>query len=599
MRKGAIFVIYGLVFLFFLFRMFYYREALGYVPNEEAHISYLVYIEENPGKLIPKWEEMGLCEERTELEDGICQYVIKDRVCNIKNPPLYYMFLHLVSGIVTEKSEEGHFVYVDQDRLKTVNLYLTGLVMLLILYIGCTRLGRLTSSCLVHGIYAVAASFLPMLAVFGSGITNNNLANLGVAIFMLGALRHYERKRGFFTYLLTAVGFFLSAMSSLMASGFVVVLLIGMILFDVVWNKGSNILLNYRFLVTAPVYLVAVIYFILLQIRFGSVQTDANRMAVLEAWRPKVGFFSDGWQGILLFVVVFATVLFVFVACIRGLFHGSSKEKRKSRYTALYASMVIGLVMITAITWIKEGFTLEEYIGGYQAGYYLCIVPFMALALAEGVCYMIKGEKNPLRGEAIGITVMLFFLLLVSGTGLEALAKGEKNIFDSIRLASLKHQLKGQGYQTEYVDSGSAPYGMELAGYLLDGFVVAQDFTVTEEMLEHEELTVEIKVSTYGRKNPVHLYVEIAQDNGYGKAYKIDCESLKNNQDVAITFETEGMQSGDCHIRLFSDASSGNQAVTVFTTQNCVLAPDMKVAGTQKKCNLVMAIFTPAEKKEK
>ena len=93
--------------------------------------------------------------------------------------------------------------------------------------------------------------------------------------------------------------------------------------------------------------------------------------------------------------------------------------------------------------------------------------------------------------------------------------------------------------------------------------------------------------------------MEIAQDNGYGKAYKIDCESLKNNQDVAITFETEGMQSGDCHIRLFSDASSGNQAVTVFTTQNCVLAPDMKVAGTQKKCNLVMAIFTPAEKKEK
>lgn len=592
MRKCAIFAIYGLVFLFFLFRMFYYRDALGYIPNEEAHLSYLAYMEENPGKLIPEFEKIGLCEERVELEGDICQYRIKDRVCYLENPPLYYKFLHLIGGIVTEEAEEGQLVYVDEKRLKTANLYLSGFVIIVIFYVGCTRLG--TGSILVHGIYAVAATSLPMLAIFGSSITNNNLANLGVSIFVLGALRYYERKRGGLTYILLAAGFFLSAMSSLTAAGFVTVLLVGIIVYDVIWNKGHGVLFNYRFLFTVPVYLVVAVYLILLHVSFGSVQPDMNITASLEAWKPKVGFLSDGWQGWLLFVLMLAAVLFVFLTCVKGFIKHMSRERKRSSYTAFYASMVIGLVIMMVTQLTKGRFTLEGYIGGYQAGYYLCIIPFMALAVAESVCYLLK-DKNKLRG-AMGVAVFLFLLLFASGVGFEALAGAEKSVFDSIKKVSLTYQLKKQGYQAEYMDSGSAPYGMELAGYLLDGFVVEQDFTVTEKMLEHKDLTVAIKISTYGRKNPVSLYVEITQDNGYGKAYKIDCQSLKNNEDVAISFETEGMQSGNCQIRLFSDAASGNQAVTVYTTQNCVLAPDMKVAGTQKKRNLVMAILAQVEK---
>ena len=51
MKKYALFVIYGLMFLLFLFKMFYYREEINYVPDEEAHISYLAYLEENPGTM--------------------------------------------------------------------------------------------------------------------------------------------------------------------------------------------------------------------------------------------------------------------------------------------------------------------------------------------------------------------------------------------------------------------------------------------------------------------------------------------------------------------------------------------------------------------
>lgn len=211
---------------------------------------------------------------------------------------------------------------------------------------------------------------------------------------------------------------------------------------------------------------------------------------------------------------------------------------------------------------------------------------------------MTKKEKE--RGQIDALTAvlfagMLFVLMLFAGAGFEYLSGGESSIFDRLKTASVASQIRRQGFLQEYVDSGYMAYGVEPVGYLLEGFVVEQDFTVTEEMLAYEKLGAGIEVATYGRKNQVNLYVEIYQDNGFGKAYKIDCSRLKDNKDVDIIFETEGMQAGACHVKVYSDAVSGNQAVTVYTTQNCVLAQEMKVAGVRKEANLVMWVFTPYE----
>ena len=209
---------------------------------------------------------------------------------------------------------------------------------------------------------------------------------------------------------------------------------------------------------------------------------------------------------------------------------------------------------------------------------------------------MTKKEKEQRQIEAVTTVLfagMLFLLMLLAGAGFEHLAGRQDTIFDRLRTASVNSQIKRQGYIKDYADSGYMAYGVEPVGYLLDGFIVEQDFTVTDEMLAYDKLALGIEVATYGRKNQVNLYVELYQDNGFGKAYKIDCSRLKDNKDVDITFETDGLQADVCHVKIYSDAVSGNQAVTMYTTQNCVLAQDMKVAGAQKDANLVMRVFTP------
>ncbi len=432
MKKYALFAVYGLMFLLFLFKMFYYREELYYVPDEEAHISYLAYIEENPSRWIPEFENMGLCEGGLYSEKGIYQYVINDRTCYLGHPPLYYRLIHLIGGIVTEESAGGHYVYVNLDRFKTANIYLTGLVMILIFYIGYTRLGKFTESLIWHGLYAAAAVSVPMLALCGSGITNDNLANLGVAVFMLGVLRYYEKKKGYLTYFLVAAGFFLSIMSKLTVGEFIVIMLIIIFIADVIRNKNLGLIWNRYFLATLPVYILAGSYFVILLLRYGSIQPGLDMVApqeqsfVAEAERAAMTFFSyipyffrqfgytwtgiyngrfydfkmlDVWEGRVFLWLLYAPFLFAAGAGIEALRKKrfGIQKKAASPYCIVYAAAAAGLFITIVTQFFKgyESFTTRGYMGGYQARYYLCDIPLMALAMAEGV-YRIS-EINPYR----------------------------------------------------------------------------------------------------------------------------------------------------------------------------------------------------------
>lgn len=431
MKRISLVAVYGLMFLLFLFKMFYYREELHYVPDEEAHISYLAYVQENPGKWLPEFEHMGLCEGGVNVGDGIYEYEIQDRICYLGHPPLYYKLMNLIGGVVTQQTEEGHYVYADLDRLKTANIYLTGLTMILILYIGFTRLGKYTQSPVWHGLYAASAVSVPMLALCGSGITNDNLANLGVAVFMLGALRYFERKKGYLTYFLVAGGFFLSIMSKLTVGEFIVIVLAVILIADVIRNKNLGLIWNRYFAATLPVYLLAGLYFILLLAQYGSIQPGLDVVApvqqafVPEAERPDMSFlaytsyflqrFSYTWTGIYngrfydfkmfdgaagagylwLFAApfLFAGAAAAVALCRRGAKNGQAG----SGYSILYAAAAAGL-FITVATQLVKGygsFTDRGYMGGYQARYYLCNIPFMALAAAEGLYWL--SAWNPYR----------------------------------------------------------------------------------------------------------------------------------------------------------------------------------------------------------
>lgn len=429
MKKYGIFAVYGLMFLLFLFKMFYYREELHYVPDEEAHISYIAYAEENPDKWIPEFESMRLCEGGLAAEDGTYQYVMHERTCYLGHPPLYYRLMQLVGGVVSVELDGQSYVYADLDRLKTANIYLTAMTMMLILYIGYSRLMKRTQSLVWHGLYAAAATSVPMLALCGSGITNDNLANLGVAVFMLGVLRYYEKKKGYLTYFLVAAGFFLAIMSKLTVGEFIVIMLAVILAVDIIKNRNPGLICNRYFLVTLPLYLIAGAYFAVLLVRYGSIQPGLDVVApeeqtfVAEAERTAMSFFSyisyflrqfgytwkgiyngrfydfkltDVWAGRIFMWILYAPFICA-AAGAAGACYGrrrGRKQKEASAYMIVYAAVAAGLLVTIGTQLVKgyESFTGRGYMGGYQARYYLCDIPFMALAMAEGM-YLLSRLK--------------------------------------------------------------------------------------------------------------------------------------------------------------------------------------------------------------
>lgn len=429
MKKYGVFAVYGLLFLLFLFKMFYYREELYYVPDEEAHISYIAYVEENPDKWIPEFEDMRLCEAGLAVEDGTYQYTVHERTCYLGHPPLYYKLMQLIGGVVSVEIDGQKYVYANLDRLKTANIYLTAVTMILIFYIGYSRLIKRTQSLVFHGLYAAAATSVPMLALCGSGITNDNLANLGVAFFMLGLLRYYEKKKGYLTYFLVAAGFFLSIMSKLTVGEFLVITLAVVLAADIIKNRNAGLICNRYFLATLPLYLIAGAYFAILLFRYGSIQPGLNIVApqeqtfVAETERAAMNFsgyipyflrqfgytwkgiyngrffdfkLTDVWAGRIFMWLLYAPFICAAMAGIGACAgrRNGRKKRQASIYMVVYAAVAAGLLITIGTQLIKgyESFTERGYMGGYQARYYLCDIPFMALAMAEGM-YLLSRLK--------------------------------------------------------------------------------------------------------------------------------------------------------------------------------------------------------------
>lgn len=465
MRKYAIWTAYSVMFLLFLFKMFYYREELYDVPDEAVHISYLAYVQENPDRMLPEPDGIRLCGDGTELEDGIYRYTVGSTVCSRKNPPLYYRAMQLVGGVITQETDEGHFVYMDRKRLRTANLYLTAFAMLLMLYLGYTRLGGLTQSVLLHGAAALAMTSAGRLAEYGACVENGNLTNIGTVLLVWGVLKVLEKRKKFAGYFLAAAGIVLTLLSGLSLRGYLPFAALAAI-------AGLQWLLGFR----------------------------AYRL-----WRL-LGY--------------------------------KAKARRLQR---------------------------------------------------EGA------QRRNSAEQPFALVCILTGMLIFGGFGLGLLAGTENSVYNRIYELDQKQQRKKQGYLLVYADTGEKAGDIAEVGYLLQGLTVEQDFEVTEEMLAYSQLAIAMRIGTYDRKNEVPLYVEIFQDSGFGKAYRVDCAQVKNGQYVKLLFSTEGLNAETVHVRLYSEATNGNQAVTVYTTKNCILSPSVRIAGADRERNLVMRVFTPYE----
>lgn len=417
-------VIYLVLLIFFAYKMVFYAKYVARFPDEIVHISYIASLEQS-NRLIPDFKSMTILNQTGTVRRGVNTYTFGKSINYLGHPSLYYQIMRLSGGVRVS----GRTVTVDIWRLRIFTMSLAALALLIIFYLGYSRLGK---SPLVHLLYGVICISVPMFAYDSAAVNNDTLSALGAAVFLLGIFRFIEKKRTFGTYLLISIGTFLSLLSKL-TTGFIVLLSLFLIaLMTIIRERDARFLISRGFLVTLPIYFAAGAYFLAVYRQTGTIQPTLLTLSPAQFYvsgfytKPQyrmdmssvtylkyfAAHFLASWTNISSHVSLIKTSRYFslsrggltalwFFPPILWVFLFFRKQDKKSVNT-LFAVFIAVMTTVAYQTLraYQEFKYVSGYLGGFQSRYYLCFVPVMAFAaalLAKGVL-----EKSPVRAGFAG-----------------------------------------------------------------------------------------------------------------------------------------------------------------------------------------------------
>lgn len=434
-RTWFVLAVYAAAMLFFFYKMMFYTERIGNFPDERAHVSYIVYLEANH-KLIPHFADMSLLNQKNDVAsadtidskqnyDGT--FTLTGTFNYLGHPPLYYQIIRLSGGVRVYRDGT---VTVDIMRLRYPSMAIALLAMLLIFYIGFTRIG---DSPVLHLLYAAICTSVPMLAYDCAGINNDTLSFFGMAVLLLGILRFMEKKRNAGTYWLIAAGVFVSALAKLTTCTIVLLSIILLFVYLLLTEKNMKFLLSKKFLPTIPAYLAVAAYYIAVRLQTGEFQPSYSKLSpqqflnsgfyIAPAQRSNMStltyihYFADNflrsWTGIASHVTMvkkdslfslnsigleflFLLPLLALIPLLRG--------RRKGPTAALLACYfaAAATVAVQFMSSFRNYRYVTGYEGGFQSRYYLCCIPVFALAIVFGLRELSQREK---AGESVPAAV--------------------------------------------------------------------------------------------------------------------------------------------------------------------------------------------------
>lgn len=410
--------IYLLAFLFFGFKMLFYSEYVGRFPDENAHVSYIAYLEKSH-KIIPDFKNMTILQETKSIDSTTSEYTFVNALNYLGHPPLYYQIMRL-SGAVNINNDS---VIVNIVRLRHFNMLLSLLAIILILYIGYTRIGK---NPLLHCLYAVIVISVPMLSYDSAGINNDNLAFVGLSVFIFGLLRFSEKNRNFLTYFIISLGVFISFMSKLTTGIVVFISLFLYIALLIIKEKNLWFLICKKALITLPIYIFTIMYYIIVYFQIGTMMPTykvldpegyyASIFYVAVENRIHMDFgeyilyfgknFLRTWTGIASHVSLIKQdsffsinnigLLALLIIPVILIFQIKKSIKRSSTVLVLisvYLAIVLS-IMIQCLRAYGEFTNVSGYLGGFQSRYYLCGISVIALAIVEVIHNCLKNEEE-------------------------------------------------------------------------------------------------------------------------------------------------------------------------------------------------------------
>jgi hypothetical protein len=396
--KTVIIVIYALVIAFSVFKMVEYVDFGGF-PDENPHISYVAYLKAT-GVHMPSFAKQKIIvNTNLTTENGEALFLFGNSTNYLGHPPFYYHFLRL-SGAVRAENE---FLLINVNKLRMFACIISMSALLLLLYIGYSRIEKIP---ILHLLYALSLTSIPMFTYIAVAINNDNLALLGITLFVLGGMRYSEKKINILTYFLLSIGISITVFAKLTAGLIVIAAAIAFILYYALKNRNMKILICPQFAITIPIYFLVVVYFIMVYRQVGAFHPSFAAIApeeyldspfyVMPELRSEMGLlqyifkyieeFFKTWTGIAghvpmikqdLFLSInriaqMAVFFFPIIIAIRG------KNKYTPFLSCLYCGVLILFMIQIATCYLS--FLSSGRFGGYSARYYLCAMPVFALS---------------------------------------------------------------------------------------------------------------------------------------------------------------------------------------------------------------------------
>lgn len=408
--KYFISLIYLVMFIFFVYKMFFYSQFVGRFPDELSHISYIATLTKD-NAIIPNFKSMTILEPFTTSsvptkDTTSVTYKFGQTFNYLGHPPLYYQIMRLSCGVTANNG----IVMVNLFQLRFFNMLLCALALLLIFYMGYSRIGK---SPLMHLLYATIVVSVPMLAYICAGINNDTLALVGTTVFIFGLIRFSEQKLNYLTYILISVGVTTSFLSKLTTGTLITFAIIFFLLFYLLKNRNLRFLISKQFLITIPIYLVVVAYYAAIYIQTHSIQPTfitidpkgfyASGFYMLPADRIYMSFahyvktfisnFLGTWIGIASHVSLYKhgglisfekTALLSLLVLPLMLFWQFKKNEPSNKLNSAVISVYIGIAITMLIQVLRAYYEYKNvsgYLGGYQSRYYLCGISAIALSI--------------------------------------------------------------------------------------------------------------------------------------------------------------------------------------------------------------------------
>lgn len=408
----AALVIYLGMFAYSVAQVMFYMMYVGNTPDEAAHISYIAYLMQT-GKVIPDFSQMQMMSI-----SGSTAAFVDGTVNQLGHPPLYYFVMTLCKPIeiVGENSFLIHFT-----RLRLFSAAFGLLALAMAFYIGYTRISKKQPA--LHLLYSAIITSVPMFLYNLCGVNNDTFALLGCVLFFLGILRVCEEKRNYGTYLLIAGGLVIAVLSKVTAGMLIGLTAIIYVIWYCVKHKSVKLICCKEFLVSLPVYLIAVAYFVIIYLKFHTLQPDLSSInpeyyqsssffvnfedrTIMSMFNYSLLYwenFFDTWTAIASHTSLYKlghwtsydrifTLLIFFVPIL--LFF--VKKTRK------YVVMLIGFyVSLAVVVWMQfqrafeTYFYVAGYTGAYQTRYYLCVLPILAFIAVYLLQILVQRKEKP------------------------------------------------------------------------------------------------------------------------------------------------------------------------------------------------------------